>query len=416
MKISLIIPTRERASLFEHCVKTALSIEDDNLEIVVCDNCSHDATPEITARITDPRVVKLRSNKRLSMRQNFESGLTHATGDYVCFIGDDDGFLPKQFPFARRLLQQYAPDTMAYSLLRYAWPGAGKKSKEGTLRLERPRLYGLPRAIDLDDMRDRVLSARVNWFEGWPDIYHGFVSRSYIESRRRPGSDFFQSRAPDIYFSYLALLTGSKHLFVPHSFTISGFSTSSTGGSAQQTANLGLFESPAVQFEREAAEDPIRDRVNLGFGVPAGLFSTILEVTRQVGDRQPNFEFWFNYVIRSADQMAEHHRQTVIDRLRDFVDAEGLTNEWKRANSTTAKIKRRFFRLTPTNLSQVVIKARNKFESVRVSARQYNDLTIAGAVRAVDYSLSDSYDHVLAGTLPSSLAWTGMRQRIVSTH
>lgn len=52
------------------------------------------------------------------MRQNFDNGLAHATGDYVCSIGDDAGFLPQQFGFARQLLEQYTPDTMGYTLVR----------------------------------------------------------------------------------------------------------------------------------------------------------------------------------------------------------------------------------------------------------------------------------------------------------
>ncbi|WP_434616918.1 glycosyltransferase family 2 protein [Tabrizicola sp. M-4] len=411
VKISLIIPTRERASLLQHCLKTALAIQDDEIEIIVCDNCSQDATPEVIGQVSDPRVVKVRANKRLSMRENFENGLRHATGDYICFIGDDDGFVPNQFPFARRLLEQTSPDTMAYSFLRYAWPGAGSKSKEGTVRLERRRLFRQARKIDLEEMRDNALSGRVNWLEGWPDIYHGFVSRAYIERIRVSPGDFFRGRAPDVFFTYLSLLRGSNHLFVPHCFSISGYSSSSTGGSTHQVASSSSTDSPAHRFEQEASVDPIQDRINLGFGVPPGLFSTIVQACREAGGRQPDYAAWFSYIIRSTQEMEDLQRRTVLERLQGFIAEENLWAEWQQANSTGASIARSLFRVSPDNLRMVVTKALNKAHSFRVSAHRLNDLTIAGACSAVDQALSDSFVKVLSGEMTASEAWNGACRR-----
>ena len=44
------------------------------------------------------------------MRANFEFALRSSTGDYVSVIGDDDGYLPAQFPALRSILEKHQPD------------------------------------------------------------------------------------------------------------------------------------------------------------------------------------------------------------------------------------------------------------------------------------------------------------------
>ena len=93
MKISIIIPTRERAMYLGASIRTALNIEDDNIEVIVADNASTDNTREVVEAETDPRLVYLPSERRMSMRENFNRSLNASSGDYVIFIGDDDSIV-----------------------------------------------------------------------------------------------------------------------------------------------------------------------------------------------------------------------------------------------------------------------------------------------------------------------------------
>lgn len=93
MKLSLVIPTRERAEYLAVALRSALLAADKAgcpVKIVVSDNASTDATPDVLATATDPRLVLRRSDRRLSMRENFEFALSHTKGSHVVFIGDDD--------------------------------------------------------------------------------------------------------------------------------------------------------------------------------------------------------------------------------------------------------------------------------------------------------------------------------------
>ncbi|WP_348246142.1 glycosyltransferase family 2 protein, partial [Salmonella enterica] len=75
-------------------LKTVTSQGYENLEILVSDNFSDDATEEITRQSNDPRIRYLNTGSRLSMTHNWEFALGHVTGDWVTIVGDDDGLLP----------------------------------------------------------------------------------------------------------------------------------------------------------------------------------------------------------------------------------------------------------------------------------------------------------------------------------
>jgi glycosyltransferase involved in cell wall biosynthesis len=90
-RFSVVIPTCDRPSTLYACIQTVVAQSYDNLQIVVQDNASDSRTREVVESFTDKRIVYRRLKARVSMRANSEAGLKAADGEYVIFIGDDDG-------------------------------------------------------------------------------------------------------------------------------------------------------------------------------------------------------------------------------------------------------------------------------------------------------------------------------------
>lgn len=91
-KISVIIPVYNVESYLDRCLTTVLTQTYENLEILLVDDASTDGSLELCAKYqkTDPRVklIKRRENGGLSAARN--SGLAHATGEYLTFVDSDD--------------------------------------------------------------------------------------------------------------------------------------------------------------------------------------------------------------------------------------------------------------------------------------------------------------------------------------
>jgi len=94
-RISIIIPTYNRADMLARAISSALGQDNDNFEVIVVDDCSNDETEHVTQQFMDrPGFKFLRTAVNVNMPRSWGVGLEHATGDYICFLGDDDMLLP----------------------------------------------------------------------------------------------------------------------------------------------------------------------------------------------------------------------------------------------------------------------------------------------------------------------------------
>lgn len=257
MKISIAIPTRERAEFLGAALATCTAIDDPDLEIIVSDNASLDDTAAVVAAAGDRRVRYVQTGARLSMRQNFEFALAHTSGDYVMLMGDDDGMLPRQFAALKAILTRHRPPALASRPLYYLWPSPKATDQGGRLKIARAGLFGAPAPRETGPIIERVRADQVDRRDFLPMIYHGMVRRDVVEAIRARTGAVFSCSVPDVYFYVAALAFLDRFLTVEHAFSIQGIGTKSTGVDARQGQDGG--ESPAERFAREAATDPVVD-------------------------------------------------------------------------------------------------------------------------------------------------------------
>jgi glycosyltransferase involved in cell wall biosynthesis len=92
--ISVILPTRNRAALLPRSIESVLTQDYANLELIVVDDASTDATPGILAAIGDPRVRVLRNAQAGGAAAARNTALRAARGELLAFNDDDDLWLP----------------------------------------------------------------------------------------------------------------------------------------------------------------------------------------------------------------------------------------------------------------------------------------------------------------------------------
>lgn len=95
-RVSVVIPTYERADLVGRAVDSALAQTVEDVEVIVVDDGSTDGTREAVAAKSDPRVRSLEheSNRGVSAARN--TGIEAASGEYVAFLDSDDEWLPRK--------------------------------------------------------------------------------------------------------------------------------------------------------------------------------------------------------------------------------------------------------------------------------------------------------------------------------
>lgn len=87
---SIVVPTRNRAHLLRYALKSAVNQTFDNYEIVVSNNSSTDDTERVVEEFQCSRLRYVRTEKMLSMADHWDFALTHARGEYITYLCDDD--------------------------------------------------------------------------------------------------------------------------------------------------------------------------------------------------------------------------------------------------------------------------------------------------------------------------------------
>src|SRR5208282_2923424 len=122
-KVSIVIPTRNRAHLLKVALASALRQTWQDLEILVSDNyCGNEETRHVYESFQDPRLRYVRTDRPLAMPDSWEFALSYATGEYVTFLTDDSYFLSYAVERAIAALNEYKVDLAAWNSCTYYSP------------------------------------------------------------------------------------------------------------------------------------------------------------------------------------------------------------------------------------------------------------------------------------------------------
>lgn len=114
-KISVIIPTYNRADVLERAVRSVLQQTYDNLEVIIVDDCSTDNTEQVVCQMKDERIryVKQISNGGPSVARN--TGVAHATAEIIAFQDSDDYWHPDKLEKQMCYWDEHSDYGMIYS-------------------------------------------------------------------------------------------------------------------------------------------------------------------------------------------------------------------------------------------------------------------------------------------------------------
>ncbi len=416
MKISIVIPSRERGAYLAHSLATVTAIDDPNLEIVVSDNASLDDTRAIAEGCGDARVKYVNTGARVSMRQNFELGLRSSTGDYVIMFGDDDGIIPGQFPMLRDILERHKPDTLSWNFLTYGWPIDGYGTKVGGVRLVRDNCFGTPERIDPAARLRQLEDGHSDISRPLPLLYHGCMSRAYLDRLRGTEGDYFKSMSPDLYISFRAVQHGASHggdfLHIHHPFSINGFSPASTGGAMQtlgpkdSAGKEGGAKKTENSFLTEIKTDPLQDVIPVTKSMALAFLGTLQTVHSRYPDDpiSPDYLRWYRLALIDQHKKDAATGAEIAASLDAHADQFGTHAELAAARKAGP----------PSGLEKLrTTLARNlaKLGSFRVSTEQGGENTIFTAAQTCDRLLGDHLADTLAGKMTRSAAWADARQR-----
>jgi glycosyltransferase involved in cell wall biosynthesis len=224
---SIVIPTRARADTLRHALKTVLAQTDRDFEVIVHESGEDPATAAAVAEFDDPRIRFFKTGEPVRMTENWERALAHVRGDYVLFIGDDDGLLPDACAVARSILEIRRTEILSWTYASYYWPGYINPEVANWL------VASCGEKLNCTVNSSRLLLELFYRFRksymDLPTIYSSFVSRSLIERVRRLRGCYFLGSYPDVSSGVVNLCFSNEFLHCNRPLSINGASHHSSG-------------------------------------------------------------------------------------------------------------------------------------------------------------------------------------------
>lgn len=245
MILSIIIPTKNRYYTLFSLVETLLSFDIPEMEILIQDNSDDntEALNFIQKQSAHSNLKYFYESDRLSVIENSDRAVLNSTGDYICFIGDDDGVMSYIIQVVKwmkrnnvRALKAFKPD--------YYWPNQKSnflsRDTSGNLRLKGFKYEVIKRSTKaglIDTLKKGGTSLNL-----LPCLYHGIVERDVLNKIYELCATFFPGPSPDMSNAVALTQIIKDYVYVGFPVVISGKNTQSTGGQGVLHQHISRIE------------------------------------------------------------------------------------------------------------------------------------------------------------------------------
>jgi glycosyltransferase involved in cell wall biosynthesis len=118
-RVTIAIPTYNRAGLIGETIKSVLSQTYQDFDLLVSDDASTDNTREVVASFNDPRIRYYHHESNIGLARNYQFVLQEPKTEFVSYLSDDDLYCPDHLETALHALDLYPQAAYFASAARY---------------------------------------------------------------------------------------------------------------------------------------------------------------------------------------------------------------------------------------------------------------------------------------------------------
>lgn len=280
MKFSVVIPTHDRLDLLRDAIETVVRQDYEDWELVVFDNASIDDIAGHVAGLSDGRIRYARSDEFLPVTGSWNRAIDLASGDYIIFLGDDDGLAPRYFSSIGAIIHEFhSPEIVYCAIYQFLHPGVAPWDRQGYVADVRNGFFFVgrdaPFILSAEEAR-RAVHGSIGLRRNFTFNIQAFAFSRAILARLREDGPIFRSPFPDYYLANIALAKSESTVVVPLPMSIAGVSQASFGF----TLFNNLEERGAHILNAKLAADPLYPEVERKL-LPGPLYNSSYVVTME---------------------------------------------------------------------------------------------------------------------------------------
>lgn len=268
-KISVIIPTKNRANYLAHTIESALNQNYDDYEIIISDNFSNDHTRDIVEKFKSKKIKYHKSEKELSRTESWNFALSKANGDYITFLGDDDSLCKGSIRLLDKILFKFNVDVITWQKFNYHWPDHIYEERKNTINGSVRHLVTKIKS----ESKFKLFTRFYERYNSLPCVYNSLVHRKYIDQVKSISQNnvFFGGLIPDVYSGIVLSRVINEYLFAYFPISINGASALS-GGVAQAERKKKLSSKQYDQI-KDISVEVLKSKYDDRMGYSTSIYS-----------------------------------------------------------------------------------------------------------------------------------------------
>ena len=244
--LSIVVPTKDRYFYLKHLIQLVKSFKSDEIELIIQDN-TYDNT-EILDYIENLNYCHLKyfyTKEQISVSDNSTKAILNSTGEYVCFIGDDDG-VTRHIVECVKWMKDNHYDILKSELALYRWPSFNETPSLASSLL----LADYSAKFKIIDNRvelKKCVDCCFDNLKNMPKVYNGIVKRTLLDDIYKKTSTYFPGPSPDMANAVALAVLNPSYVYVDFPIILGGRSGIS-GGNPNQYNNHGCAKIEEVPF------------------------------------------------------------------------------------------------------------------------------------------------------------------------
>jgi len=259
--LSIIVPTKDRYKYLRSLISLIKSFNSNEIELVIQDNTRDNS--EILEFIKDLSYTHLKyfhHGEKLSLEKNINKAIINSTGEYVCFIGDDDGVTRNILNSVKWMKKNNIEALRSGKQAFYLWPDIvnipGIKHAGVLKYLDHKESYEFRKPLE---ELNKVCKIGMQNIGLMPKLYHGIVRRDILDQIYKIGGTYFPGAAADMSNAVALCFCVQKYVVVDFSVTIYGSSQMFGGGMHRKKNRLAKISE--VDFISQEVRDNWEKRI-----------------------------------------------------------------------------------------------------------------------------------------------------------
>lgn len=225
--LSIVVPTKNRYYYLKYLIQLINDLHSEEIEMVIQDNS--DDNTDFLAYLQEKKYGFIRYyyiKGQIPMSVNSDKAVLNSTGEYICFVGDDDG-LTRFIIDGVHWMKANGIEAVKSAPVNYCWPDAPQGRSADVVYLP---FTGKVKFLKPLDELIRVLRNGIQDRGNMPLAYHSVVSRAAMDRVYAKCGTFFPGNSPDISNAVALSLVVEKFATVDVPWAYSGNSAYKGGG------------------------------------------------------------------------------------------------------------------------------------------------------------------------------------------